>query len=46
VNPDKLRMEAASVQFVHDFVQSGNLSPRSVTARGTSSRPMSRAAAG
>ena len=23
VNPDKLRMEPAAVQFVHDFVQSG-----------------------
>src|SRR4051812_20774349 len=56
VNPDKLRMEPAAVEFVRDFVRSGkpdgtssgpaSRSPRSATASGTSSRPTSRAAAG
>ena len=34
MNPDKLRMNSKAVEFVRHFMNSGNLSPRSVTARG------------
>ena len=33
VNPDKLRMDAAAVAFVRDFVAAASRSPRSATAR-------------
>jgi hypothetical protein len=45
VNPDKLRMEPAAVEFVRAFAASGKPLRRSATARGRSPRPMSCAAA-
>ena len=46
VNPDKLRMEPAAVRSSGTSCSRASRSPRSATARGTSSRPTSRAAAG
>ena len=41
VNPDKSRLDSGAVGFVKAFVESGNRSPRSATARGHCWRPAS-----